>query len=104
MDTGVIARPHSSHWGDFCAWQESGGLIVRPHPNDPVVAEDDAPLSVHGNPNVLTRDIGTSSQSQGCSGQLTCIEVDRFNRNVLPIRAYEPPATSYAGGARATRV
>ena len=52
---------------------------------DPDVAEDDAPLCVHGNPNVLTRDIGTSSLSQGCSGQLTCVQVERFNGNLPPI-------------------
>ncbi len=36
-------------------------------PDDP--AGDD-PLCVHGNPNVLTRDIGTSALAQGCTGQL----------------------------------
>ena len=71
---------------------------------DPDVAEDDAPLCVHGNPNVLTRDIGTSSLSQGCSGQLTCVQVERFNGNLPPIRAYEPPVAGKVGGSRAARV
>jgi biotin/methionine sulfoxide reductase len=46
---------------------------------------------VHGNPNVLTRDVGTSSLAQGCTGQLTTIEVERFAGNLPPIHAYDPP-------------
>jgi biotin/methionine sulfoxide reductase len=48
-------------------------------------------LCVHGNPNVLTRDIGTSSLAQGCCGQLTTVEVERFTGNLPPIQAYDPP-------------
>ena len=44
-------------------------------PSDPA---DDNPLCVHGNPNVLTRDVGTSNLAQGCTGQLTTVEVERF--------------------------
>ncbi len=57
---------------------------------DPMDPEDEAPLCVHGNPNVLTRDIGTSSFAQGCTGQLTTVEVERFNGNLPPIRAFDP--------------
>jgi biotin/methionine sulfoxide reductase len=57
---------------------------------DPMDPEDDAPLCVHGNPNVLTRDVGTSSFAQGCTGQLTTVEVERFNGNLPPIRAFDP--------------
>ena len=53
---------------------------------DPMDPEDDAPLCVHGNPNVLTRDIGTSSFAQGCTGQLTTVEVEKFTGNLPPIR------------------
>ncbi|HTW71665.1 MAG TPA: molybdopterin guanine dinucleotide-containing S/N-oxide reductase [Acetobacteraceae bacterium] len=58
---------------------------------DPVDPEEQAPLCVHGNPNVLTRDAGTSRLAQGCTGQLTAVEVVRFTGNLPPIRAYEPP-------------
>jgi biotin/methionine sulfoxide reductase len=58
---------------------------------DPVDLEEEAPLCVHGNPNVLTRDIGTSALSQGCTGQLTTVEVERFDGNLPPIQAYDPP-------------
>ena len=57
-------------------------------PDDP---EDDQALCVHGNPNVLTRDRGTSNLAQGCTGQLTTVEVERFDGNLPPIRAYDPP-------------
>ena len=57
---------------------------------DPMDPEEEAPLCVHGNPNVLTRDIGTSSFAQGCTGQLTTVEVERFNGNLPPIRAFDP--------------
>lgn len=59
---------------------------------DPADPAEDNPLCVHGNPNVLTRDIGTSALAQGCSGQLTTVEVERFTGNLPPIRAYDPPA------------
>ncbi len=57
-------------------------------PEDPAEAN---PLCVHGNPNVLTRDVGTSSLAQGSTGQLTCCEVERFSGNLPPIRAFTPP-------------
>ena len=61
---------------------------------DPADPEDDKPLCVHGNPNVLTRDVGTSSLAQGCTGQLTTVEVERFNGNLPPIQAFDPPVAA----------
>jgi biotin/methionine sulfoxide reductase len=58
---------------------------------DPVDPMEDSPLCVHGNPNVLTRDVGTSRLAQGCTGQITTVEVARFEGNLPPIRAYDPP-------------
>ncbi len=63
---------------------------------DPADPAEDAPLCVHGNPNVLTRDVGTSRLAQGCTGQLTAVEVQRFTGNLPPIRAYEPPGQPMA--------
>jgi biotin/methionine sulfoxide reductase len=59
---------------------------------DPLDPEDTAVLCVHGNPNVLTRDIGTSKLAQGCTGQHTLVEVEKWIGVVPPIRAYEPPS------------
>ncbi len=49
---------------------------------------------MHGNPNVLTRDVGTSALAQGCTGQLTTVEVERFDGNLPPIQAYDPPVAA----------
>ncbi|MBR0753073.1 molybdopterin guanine dinucleotide-containing S/N-oxide reductase [Bradyrhizobium jicamae] len=57
---------------------------------DPMDPEEEASLCVHGNPNVLTRDVGTSSFAQGCTGQLTTVQVERFTGNLPPIRAFDP--------------
>ena len=59
---------------------------------DPADPKEEKPLCVHGNPNVLTRDIGTSALAQGCTGQLTTVQVERFDGNLPPIQAYDPPA------------
>ncbi len=58
---------------------------------DPADPTEDKSLCVHGNPNVLTRDVGTSALSQGCTGQLTVVQVERFTGNLPPIRAFDPP-------------
>ncbi|MGA9868762.1 MAG: molybdopterin guanine dinucleotide-containing S/N-oxide reductase [Acetobacteraceae bacterium] len=71
---------------------------------DPEAPGEDGSLCVHGNPNVLTRDIGTSSLSQGCSGQLTCVQVERFTGNLPPVLAFDPPVAVVVGGAHAARV
>jgi biotin/methionine sulfoxide reductase len=57
-------------------------------PGDPAA---DKPLCVHGNPNVLTRDAGTSRLAQGCTGQLTPVEVERFDAPPPPVKAFDPP-------------
>ncbi|MDP2323709.1 MAG: hypothetical protein Q8N51_06725, partial [Gammaproteobacteria bacterium] len=64
---------------------------------DPADAEEENPLCVHGNPNVLTRDVGTSALAQGCTGQLTTVEAERFDGNLPPIQAYDPPVVSGPG-------
>ena len=57
-------------------------------PDDPEAA---TPLCVHGNPNVLTRDAGTSSLAQGCTGQLSLVEVERFEGPLPRVKAFDPP-------------
>jgi biotin/methionine sulfoxide reductase len=57
-------------------------------PADPAAA---IPFCVHGNPNALTRDAGTSRLAQGCTGQLTLVEIERFDGKPPPVMAFEPP-------------
>jgi biotin/methionine sulfoxide reductase len=59
---------------------------------DPLDPDDPRPLCVHGNPNVLTRDVGTSRLAQGCSGQLALVEVERFPGEPPAGAAHAPPA------------
>jgi biotin/methionine sulfoxide reductase len=61
---------------------------------DPQDAGAAVPFCVHGNPNVLTRDAGTSRLAQGCTGQLTRIEIERFDGELPPVRAFDPPPGS----------
>lgn len=61
---------------------------------DPTTDARGRALCAHGNPNVLTRDRGTSSLAQGCSGQLAAVQVERFDEALPPIRAFDPPAAA----------
>lgn len=65
--------------------QLATGAWWDPSPNTP-----DA-LDRHGNPNVLTQDIGTSRMSQGCSAQTCLVEVKRHVGEAPPHRAFSLP-------------
>lgn len=43
------------------------------------------------NPNVLTRDIGSSQMGQGCAAQSCLVEVERLNDSPAPPRSHAPP-------------
>ena len=58
---------------------------------DPEEIGAEKPLCVHGNPNVLTRDSGTSRLAQGCSGQLSLVEAEHYDGPLPPVRAFDPP-------------
>ena len=58
---------------------------------DPLDPAADGVFCVHGNPNVLTRDVGTSKLAQGCTGQHALVQIERWNDPLPPIRAYDPP-------------
>lgn len=59
---------------------------------DPKIDAQGRALCVHGNPNVLTRDQGTSSLAQGCAGQLTAVDFELFSEPLPVISAFDPPA------------
>ncbi|MEU0844525.1 molybdopterin-dependent oxidoreductase [Streptomyces sp. NPDC005962] len=44
---------------------------------------------VHGNPNAVTRDTGTSRLAQGCTGQLARVEVERYDGPLPAVRAHD---------------
>ena len=55
---------------------------------DPI---EDGSFCVHGNPNVLTNDKGTSSLSQGPSAHSTLVEVKKYLLDLPPINIFTKP-------------
>ena len=49
-------------------------------------------LDSHGNPNVLTRDAGSSQLAQGPSAHSCLVEMERYDGALPPVRSFEPPA------------
>jgi biotin/methionine sulfoxide reductase len=64
---------------------------------DPVSAGESGSLDRHGNPNTLTRDVGASSLSQGCSAQSCLVQIERHDAPAPPVRAFEPPRFTVGG-------
>lgn len=58
---------------------------------DPEVPGQIGSLCKHGNPNVLTRDKGTSSLGQGPSAHSTLVDVEKYEGTPPPVTAFEPP-------------
>jgi biotin/methionine sulfoxide reductase len=58
---------------------------------DPADPSDPDAMCVHGNPNVLTDDVGTSSLARGSTGAHVLVEVEKFAGPLPPVRAHEPP-------------
>ena len=70
--TGVIELPTG-------AWYE------------PLDYSDPDSLEVHGNPNVLTRDVGTSKLGQGPTAHSCLVEVELFTQPLPEIRSFRQP-------------
>ncbi|QIV84994.1 molybdopterin guanine dinucleotide-containing S/N-oxide reductase [Mycolicibacterium frederiksbergense] len=58
---------------------------------DPLDPADPDSLCVHGNPNVLTDDIGTSALARGCTGAHVLVQLEKFTGELPPVKAHEPP-------------
>lgn len=50
-------------------------------------------MCVHGNPNVLTHDTGTSNIAQATSAQTCLVELEEVEGEVPPVRVFHPPQT-----------
>ncbi len=48
-------------------------------------------LEVHGNPNVLTPDQGTSRLAQGCSAHSCLVEVEKYQGELPDVRVFSQP-------------
>lgn len=62
-------------------------------------AADGNPLEVHGNPNVLTRDRGTSKLGQGSAAQTALVEVERYSGAVAPVTVTAQVPRGVSGAA-----
>jgi biotin/methionine sulfoxide reductase len=65
---------------------------------DPLDPADPDAMCVHGNPNVLTLDQGTSKLAQGCTGQHALVEIERWTAPLPPIKVLEPPPLERRAG------
>lgn len=48
-------------------------------------------MCVHGNPNVLTEDVGTSALARGCTGAHALVQIGKYTGAPPPVRAHQPP-------------
>ncbi|GGK94621.1 molybdopterin-dependent oxidoreductase [Nocardia jinanensis] len=67
-------------------------------PLDPAAPDS---LDVHGNPNTVTNDIGTSSLAQGPSVNSCLVEIERYDDELPPLRIHKPPELITAEKLRA---
>ncbi|TVR77589.1 MAG: molybdopterin oxidoreductase, partial [Sphaerobacteraceae bacterium] len=58
---------------------------------DPLDRADHDSMCVHGNPNMLTLDVGSSSLGQGCVGQHALVEIERWDAELPPVKVLGPP-------------
>ncbi|MCQ3002726.1 molybdopterin guanine dinucleotide-containing S/N-oxide reductase [Pseudomonas syringae] len=58
---------------------------------DPLVHGEPGSLEKHGNPNMVTEDVGSSSLSQGCSAQTATVDIVKWEEELPGITAFEPP-------------
>ena len=61
---------------------------------DPQDPGAEGSLEVHGNPNVLTRDAGTSRIAQGPTAHSCLVEVERFDGPLPDIKVFQQPETA----------
>ena len=63
---------------------------------DPQDPADSMSLEIHGNPNVLTRDAGTSKLAQGTSAHSCLVDVEKYDDELPAIRVFsQPPIAGY---------
>ena len=64
---------------------ETGAWYAPLDPDDPLS------LEIHGNPNVLTRDKGTSKLAQGPTAHSCLVEVEKYDDPLPPVKIFQPP-------------
>ncbi|MDO8301204.1 molybdopterin-dependent oxidoreductase [Lacisediminimonas sp.] len=94
---GDIVRVHNARGACLAGVRLDAGLLrgvavmatgAWYDPLDPAVP---GTLDKHGNPNMLTRDAGTSRLTQGCSAHTTLVEVEKYRGEAPAVSAFDPP-------------
>ena len=70
---------------------ETGAWYDPQDPSEPMA------LEVHGNPNVLTRDAGTSKLAQGPTAHSCLVEVEKYDGELFAIQVFSQPLTAATG-------
>ncbi|SHH65991.1 molybdopterin-dependent oxidoreductase [Cognatishimia maritima] len=96
LQTGDVARLFNARGSCLAAVHCDAGM--RPDvivlPTGAWLDLQDTPhgrIDVHGNPNVLTIDKGTSGLAQGNIAHTTLVNVEKWTDPLPPIRVFEPP-------------
>ncbi len=71
---------------------------------DPLDPLDPTTLEVHGNPNVLTADVGTSRLAQGTSAHTCLVDVERFEGQLPLVKSHAQPSTTTLANTAAIAV
>jgi biotin/methionine sulfoxide reductase len=48
-------------------------------------------MDIHGNPNILTRDVGSSKLGQGCTAHSCLVDVEKYTGKLPPIKVFSLP-------------
>lgn len=64
---------------------------------DPADPTDPDSMCVHGNPNALSNDSGTSALAHGSTGQHVLVQLEKFIGELTPLRAHQPPPGATGG-------
>jgi biotin/methionine sulfoxide reductase len=97
ISDGQVIRVFNGRGACLAAVQFSGdispGVIELPtgawfDPQDPTTEK---PLEVHGNPNVLTPDHGTSRLAQGPTAHSCMVEAETFDSPLPEVSSFRPP-------------
>jgi biotin/methionine sulfoxide reductase len=70
---------------------------------DPLEPGTPGSLDVHGNPNMVAPDRGTSSLAQGSSAMSAMVQIEKFTGALPAVKVFDPPPTVSGSGKKAGR-
>ena len=94
LEDGQIVRVHNARGACLAGLRVSDEVmsgVVRLPTGSMFDPDLETGVDRHGNPNVLTRDEGTSRLGQGCSAQSCLVEVSPWDGPAPALKVFEPP-------------